>query len=84
MRAKHRRTLKAIFAHPVAANLRWGDIESLLRAAGADIEQREGSRIAVIWHGEVNIFHRPHPAPTAGKAALRALRRILERHGVTP
>ena len=36
---------------------RW-DVESLLLACGADIEERAGSRVAIELH-DVAIFHRP-------------------------
>ncbi len=36
LRAKHRKTLQAIFAHPVRANIPWADIESLLIEAGVE------------------------------------------------
>jgi hypothetical protein len=48
MNRKHARTLAAVFARPVSANIHWRDIEALLTALGADIEEREGSRIAII------------------------------------
>jgi hypothetical protein len=34
MNSRHRRTLGRIFAEPTPADLRWRDIEALLRAAG--------------------------------------------------
>jgi hypothetical protein len=36
MSKKHRRTLAAIFAEPVRANVNWSDIEALLKASGAE------------------------------------------------
>ena len=61
MKRRHRRTLEAIFAHPISANIQWRDIEALFVELGADISEREGSRIAVVLFGEVRVFHRPHP-----------------------
>jgi hypothetical protein len=80
---KHDKTLKAIFANPVSGNIRWADIESLLVSLGAEIEERKGSRIAVILNEEVNVYHRPHPAPMADKGAVKSVRRMLLRHDVT-
>lgn len=82
MNTKQRRTLEAIFAQPTPADLRWRDIESLLRALGAEIEEAEGSRIAVLLNGVPAVFHRPHPRPEAGRATVRAVRRFLELAGV--
>ena len=39
--SKHRKTLEAIFADPVRANIPWDDIEALLVAMGA--ERYEGN-----------------------------------------
>lgn len=84
MNRKHTRTLAAIFTRPVSANIHWRDIEALLLALGADIEEREGSRIAVILFNQVQVFHRPHPSPVTDKGAVASVRRWLEAHGVTP
>ncbi|MFO1195350.1 MAG: type II toxin-antitoxin system HicA family toxin [Burkholderiaceae bacterium] len=66
------------------ANIAWKDIESLFRALGAEISEREGSRVAVVLYGEVRVFHRPHPSPQTDKGAVASVRRWLEQHGVTP
>ncbi|MCE7989026.1 MAG: type II toxin-antitoxin system HicA family toxin [Caldilinea sp. CFX5] len=84
MKRKHLNTLRAIFAHPISANIQWRDIEALLLELGADISEREGSRVAVILFGEVKVFHRPHPSPNTDKGAVASVRRWLEQHGVTP
>jgi len=39
MSNKHRRTLAAIFAEPVLANVNWMDIEAMLDACGAEISE---------------------------------------------
>jgi hypothetical protein len=53
MRRRHRRILEAIFAHPVSANIQWRDIEALFIELGAEIGEREGSRVAVVLFGAV-------------------------------
>jgi hypothetical protein len=53
MRRKHRRILEAIFAHPVRANIQWHDFEALFIDLGAEISEREGSRVAVVCFGAV-------------------------------
>ena len=81
MNSKHRKTRDALFEHPVHSDIRWADIESLFKALGAEIEERKGSRVAVIWEGAApEIFHRPHPEPFTDKGAVRAARRSVERH----
>ena len=83
VRSKHRKTLRAIFAHPVSANIRWRDVKVLLKALGAEIEEREGARIAVIFPDRhPAVFHRPHPGPNADKGAVAALRDWLASMGI--
>jgi len=82
MQRKHTRTLSALFSHPTPANIHWRDIESLLKSLGAEIEEREGSRIAVFLFEEVQVFHRPHPEPTTDKGAVVSVRKWLQLHGV--
>ena len=84
MRRKHQRTLQAIFARPVRANIQWRDIEALFVELGADISEREGSRVAVVLFGEVRVFHRPHPSPNTDKGAVASIRHWLLQHGIVP
>lgn len=84
MHSKHRRTLRAVFADPVPANLRWRDIETLLAALGATVEEAAGSRVSVVLNGVPAVFHRPHPSPEAKKSTVRAVRYFLIRAGVGP
>ncbi len=84
MRKRHRKTLEAIFTRPASGNVQWRDIEALFAELGAEISEREGSRIAVVLFGEVRVFHRPHPSPNTDKGALASVRKWLEQHGVSP
>ena len=84
MKRRNQRTLAAIFAHPTSANLPWHEIEALLKELGADISEREGSRVAVVLFGEVRVFHRPHPTPKTDKGAIVSIRKWLQQHGATP
>jgi hypothetical protein len=84
MRHKHQKTLEAVYARPTSANIRWAEIEALFLELGADISEREGSRIAVVLFNEVRVFHRPHPSPDTDKGAVASVRKWLEQHGVRP
>lgn len=84
MKRKHQKTLDAIYARPVSANIQWRDIEALFVVLGADISEREGSRIAVVLFDEVRVFHRPHPSPDTDKGAVASIRKWFEQHGVAP
>ncbi|NWK79546.1 hexulose-6-phosphate synthase, partial [Aquitalea sp. LB_tupeE] len=44
MKRQHQETLRLIFNRPVSGNIRWKEIEALLLALGAEIEERAGSR----------------------------------------
>jgi hypothetical protein len=84
MQGKHRKTLEAIFADPVRANVAWADVESLLGAAGGLISEGRGSRLRVSLNGVDAVFHRPHPQKETDKGALKSVRRFLREAGVTP
>lgn len=82
--SKHARTLAAIFENPVRADIRWADIDTLLRALGAEIEQGSGSRVRITLNDRRMTFHEPHPQPTIVKDAVRSVRRFLLEAGVSP
>lgn len=82
--SKHDKTLAAIFADPVRANVKWTDIVALLEAKGAEISEGAGSRVRVSLNGIRAVFHRPHPQPDTDKGALKSVRRFLSEAGVTP
>lgn len=84
MKRKNQSTLEKLFARPVSGSIRWTDIEAFFAELGAEIEEREGSRIAVILFGSVRVFHRPHPEPTTDKGAVASIRKWLEENGVRP
>lgn len=84
MKRKHSATLAQIFARPVPGGIRWADIEALFLELGAEITEREGSRVSVYLFGEVRVFHRPHPTPDTDKGAVSSVRKWLDEHGVRP
>lgn len=83
MQRKHAVTLRQIFSRPVSGTIRWSDIEALFLALGADVSEREGSRVGVVLFGEVRVFHRPHPSPETDKGAVASIRKWLENNGIT-
>ena len=84
MKKKHRKTLERIFARPVSGTIPWRDIEALFIELGAEISEREGSRIGVFLFGEIRVFHRPHPSPETDKGAVASIRTWLQQNGVEP
>ena len=84
MKRKHQRVLEAIFARPLSGSIRWVDIEALFLELGAEVSEREGSRVGVKLFGEARVFHRPHPSSDTDKGAVVSIRKWLEEHGVKP
>ena len=84
MNKKHRRTLRVVFDDPVRSNIAWRDVEAMLKAAGAEIGEGEGSRVRIVLNGVRAVFHRPHPEKETDQGAIRSLRRFLTEAGVTP
>ncbi len=84
MRKKHRKILDAIFSRPTQANIKWENVEALLKAFGAYIEERKGSRVAIELNDVVAIFHLPHPEKEIDKGAVASIRRFLKEAGIEP
>ncbi|WP_150695760.1 type II toxin-antitoxin system HicA family toxin [Pandoraea terrae] len=82
MKAKHRKTLELIFSRPTPAGVKWPDARALFLELGAELEEREGSRVAVFLFGQVKVLHRPHPSPDMDKGAVASIRGWLEENGV--
>lgn len=84
MNSKQKKTLSAIYAVPTAASIVFADIESLLKALGGAVKEREGSRIKVDLKGEQWRAHRPHPGKDAKRYQVEEVRELLSRIGVKP
>ena len=84
MKAKHRKTLQAIFAQPTLPSIVFSDIESLVVALGGSVMEREGSRVKITLQGEQWHCHRPHPGKEAQRYQVEEARELLERIGVKP
>jgi hypothetical protein len=84
MSKKRDRTLAAIFADPLPADVKWLDVEALFLALGGVVVQGRGSRVTVFLNEAKAVFHRPHPRPDTDKGALRAVRRFLLQAGIRP
>lgn len=82
MNNKHQKTLAAVFQNPVLANIAWRDIENMLTAMGAVIEEAEGSRIAIDLNGIIAVFHRPHPRKETDRGAVKSMRNFLIEAGI--
>jgi hypothetical protein len=81
---KHQKVLGRIFLEPPPADVRWADVEALLRSLGAELSEGRGSRVRIVLNGVRAVFHRPHPRPQVDRGALRSLRRFFAAAGVSP
>jgi hypothetical protein len=82
--ARHRKTLRAIFAKPTSASILFSQIEALVLALGGSVTEREGSRVKISLMGEQWHCHRPHPGKEARRYQVEEARELLERVGVKP
>lgn len=83
MNAKQRKTLVAIFSRPTPSAIAFSDIESLIKALGGSVTEREGSRVKIEFQGEQWRCHRPHPGKEAKRYQVEEARELLQRAGVT-
>jgi len=81
---KHRLTHSRIFEEPTRSDVRWTDIESLLKALGAEFREGRGTRVRVVLGGVKAVFHRPRARPDTDRGALKSVRRFLISAGFEP
>jgi hypothetical protein len=74
-----RRTLEALFRHPVAHNLAWGDVLGLFQRGGSAVETLHDSFELAIGDAKEN-FHRPRDKQLSGEEVTR-LRHFVTRSG---
>lgn len=78
LRGSHRTTYDAVFQHPVARNLHWRDVRSMLDALpGVALEEHNGT-LKVARNGRTLVLHRPVRKNIAEVQELMDLRRFLE------
>ena len=84
MNSKQRKALAAVFTDPVSGTIEWAMIENLLLAVVCRVIEGSGSRVRFEKDGEIESFHRPHPAKEAKRYQVRAVREFLIRLGIEP
>ena len=80
---KRQKTLKAIFDQPTRSGILWSDIESMLRAFGAELSEGRGSRCGSRWAACERSFI-AHPRKETDKGSVESMRRFLTEAGITP
>jgi hypothetical protein len=82
MSPHHRKTLHALFAHPLGGNIDFRKVRHLLEDLGAAIDDKAGNRIGVTLNGHTVAFtHAHHALP---KEEVMQVRKFLENCGFTP
>jgi hypothetical protein len=82
MNHHHRKTIDALFAHPISTNIGFKEVVRALEGFGAKIESKSGNRIGVTLGGHTAAFtHVNHDLP---KEEVVQLRKFLTAAGVTP
>ena len=76
----HKSTYNAVFQHPVARNLHWRDVRSMLGAM-ADIVEEPNGNLRVTRNEQTLVLHPPRGKDVAEVDELMAIRHFLERSG---
>jgi hypothetical protein len=76
----HRGTYDAVFQHPIARNLQWRDVRSLLDSL-AEVEEGSGGSLKFTRSGHTLVIHPPRRKDFADVHALMNVRRFLEESG---
>lgn len=79
--AHHRATLQHIFSHPLAHNLEWAEVTSLIGALGSVIDRRNGDYAFDVGNRRA-FFRRPLGKDLSGDDVVR-LRTFLREAGIT-
>jgi hypothetical protein len=82
MATDHRRTLDAIFRHPVPHNLSWMDALGLLTHLGS-VDERADGKYSLTINGKHLIFHKPH-GKNLDARQITDLRHYFALSGISP
>lgn len=84
MKTKYAKILQRVFTTPTSTSIAFSEIEALLAALGAEVSEREGSRMKFMLRGEEWHAHRPHPGKEAKKYQVEQVRELLNRLEIHP
>ena len=76
--------MSAIFTKPTRANIKFSDIESLVKALGGSVREGDGSRVVLEFSGTREYAHRPHPGKETKKYMVEKIREWLTSLEITP
>src|SRR5688572_15301467 len=76
----HRRTYDAIYQHPVARNLHWRDVRSMLDVL-ADLARQPNGNLKFTRNGQTLTLHTEREKDVADVEDLMEVRHFLDRSG---
>jgi len=77
----HQTTYKAIFQHPIAHNLQWHDVRSMLNTI-SEVEEEHNGNLKFMRHSETLVIHPPLHKEFSDVREIMKLRHFLERSTV--
>ncbi len=83
---KHKKTLEAIFAHPINTNIDWKDVEHLFEHLGfeVDLTKKHHAKVKAEDGSEVVVILPHHGHTIESKDEIVKIRHFLEEKGITP
>jgi hypothetical protein len=82
MNHHHRKTLHALFSHPVSSNIDPKHVASVFEALGAEVTHGGHGQVKVALNGHAQAFH--DSRHSLSKDEVGAMRKFLETAGVDP
>ncbi len=78
MSRTHQTTYNAVFQHPIARNIQWHDVRSMLRAL-ADVTEEHNGNLKFTRNGETLTIHPPQHKDLSDIEELMQIRHFIER-----
>ena len=82
MNHKNCKILHLLFAHPISGNISLKQVESVFQELGAEIEERQHSKIAVKLNGHTVAFH--HAKHNLPKQEVQQIKKCIADCGIDP
>ena len=82
MNHKHCKILHSLFAHPISGNISLKQVERVFQELGAEIEERQHSKIAVKLNGHTVAFH--HAKHNLPKQEVQQIKKFIADCGIDP
>jgi hypothetical protein len=79
----HQATYDAVFQHPVARNLQWRDVRSLLTAVSDSVQEEHNGNVKFARNGQTLTVHPPQRKDFSDIQELMRIRQFLE-HSAAP